>query len=161
METLEDIAHSLARIEGKLDQLLAKPAAAPRAASSANVGEVTPAPDSDLDGEYGDPVVKKDPTRWKGPSMVGKKLSQTTADYCDAVMGLALWKVGKDNEAGDAKKAGYARRDAERALGWKLRLEGGFKAAGPKQDEFGDEDVPFVTSAVSSAMPLDRWRGVF
>lgn len=127
----------LDRIEAKLDQLLAKPA--PRASSApVAVGEVTPAPDSDLDGQYGDPKIKKDPTRWKGPSMVGKRLSQTTPEYCDAVMSLALWKVGKDNEAGDAKKAGYARRDAERALGWKLRLERGYKP--PVAD---DDDIPF------------------
>jgi hypothetical protein len=151
----------LDRIEAKLDQLLAKPKPALRSTSSVPTGEVTPAPDSDLDSEWGDPVVKKDPTRWKGPSMVGKKLSQTSPEFCDAFMGLALWKVGKDMESGDEKKAGYARRDAERALGWKLRLEAGYKASGPKQDEFGDDDIPFVTSAVSSAMPLDRWRGVF
>lgn len=135
----------LDRIEAKLDQLLiAKPKPAPRAASSTSTGGVTPAPDSDLDSQYGDPVVKKDPTRWKGPSMVGKKLSETTPEFCDSFMGLALWKVGKDLEAGDEKKAGYARRDAERALGWKIRLETGYKPSPRVVDEFADDDgIPF------------------
>ena len=131
----------LDRIEAKLDQLLAKPKAAPRAASNVPTGEVTPAPDSDLDGQYGDPIVKTDPKRWDGPPMVGKKFSQTTPAYLDAVMGLALWKVKKDVEAGDEKKAGYARRDAERALGWKLRLEAGYKA--PASQAWNDDDPAF------------------
>jgi len=150
----------LDRIEAKLDQLLAKPTPAPRAASSVSTGDVKPAPDSDLDSQYGDPEIKKDPTRWKGPSMVGKKLSQTTPEYCDAFMGLALWKVGKDMKAGDEKKAGYARRDAERALGWKLRLERGYKASAPSAigDLPDDDDIPFVTSAQWLPLPFCRWR---
>lgn len=131
----------LDRIESKLDQLLAKPAASrPSSPPVSTSGEVKPGPDSDLDSEYGDFVVKKDPPRYKGPSFAGKKLSQTSPEFCDAVMGLALWKAAKDIEAGDEKKAGYARRDAERALGWKLRLEGGFKT-GPSIE--ADDDIPF------------------
>jgi hypothetical protein len=129
----------LDRIEAKLDQLLAKPA--PRAASAAPVGDIAPAPDSDLDGEHGDQVIKFDPKQWKGQSYVGKRMSQTTPEYCDSVLGLAMWKLRKDIEAGDEKKAGYARRDASRALGWKLRLEAGYKP--PQTAASFDDDPPF------------------
>ena len=130
----------LDRIEAKLDQLLTKPAAPTVALSSPPVGDIKPAPDADLMSEYGDAVIKKDPKRWTGPSMVGKKMSQTTPEYCDSVLGLAIWKMTKDLEAGDAKKASYARRDAERALGWRLKLEAGYKPAAPSDDE---DDLPF------------------
>jgi hypothetical protein len=117
----------LDRIEAKLDQLLAKPAPRSVSTPSASVGDIAAAPDSDLDGPHGDFVVKKDPPRYKGPSFAGKRLSQTSAEFCDAVMTFRLWQAGKDTAAGEAVKAGYSRRDAERALGWKLRFESGFK----------------------------------
>ena len=127
----------LDRIEAKLDRLLAtKPVA--RAAVSVPTGEVMPAPDSDLDSIYGDFICKKDPPRYKGPGFAGKRLSQTTPEYCDAVMSFKLWCVGKDLEAGDEKKAGYGRTDAARALGWKLRLESGWKSTHVEQDDFTD-----------------------
>ncbi len=132
----------LDRIEEKLDQLLAKQVASrPASPMRAATGDIGPAPDSDLDGEYGDFVVKKDPPRYKGPSFAGKKLSHTSPDFCEAVMALALWKADKDAGAGDDKKAGYARRDAERALGWKLRLEAGYKP--PSGSAGFDDGDPF------------------
>ena len=146
METLQDIVHGLARIEAKIDQIIAARATTPRPASS-TTGDIVPAPDSDLDSQYGDFALKKDPPRWTGPSFAGKKLSQTTPAYCDAVMSFSLWKAEKDRQAGDEKKAGYSRRDAERALGWKLRLERGHKTAATLPvDDFGppvDDDIPF------------------
>jgi hypothetical protein len=140
----------LDRIEAKLDQLLASKAAPARAPSNPVAGDLSPAPDSDLDSQYGDFALKKDPPRWKGESFAGVKLSRTTPEYCDAVMSFALWKADKDRQSGDDKKAGYSRREAERALGWKLRLERGHKTASapPPRDDFGpppsdDDGIPF------------------
>lgn len=132
----------LDRIEAKIDQLLAaKSARAASSAPSAHAGSVKPAPDADLDGQYGDFVMKKDPPRYKGPSFAGKKLSQTSAEYCEAVMGFKLWQAEKDAAAGDEKKAAYATRDAERALGWKLRFESGYKPSPSREP--GEEEYPF------------------
>jgi hypothetical protein len=144
MDSMEKFAADMSRlleIAERIDAKLGAGSAATLSRAftpSAPAGDLKPAPDSDLDGQYGNPVIKSDPKRWTGPSYVGKRWSETTPEYLDAVIGLALWKLGKDQAAGDEKKAGYARRDAERALGWRLRLEAGYKPPAPV-----DDDCPF------------------
>jgi hypothetical protein len=117
------------------------------------------ADDADLDGEWGDPEVRKDPPRWAGPPMVGRKYSQTSAEYLDSLAGFLAWKAGKDDEKGDeqsAKYAGYARKDAARARGWAARMRSpgwALRATAqppaedtspPVEEEFaGDDDIPF------------------
>ncbi len=98
-------------------------ARAPAATSSASTSNaIAPADDADLDSQYGDEEVRKDPPRWKGESMVGRRLSETTPEFLDSYAGFKMWQAAKDAEAGDEKKADYRRRDAARALGWKARL---------------------------------------
>lgn len=134
------------RIEKKLDQVLAL--LAKGAAPSGGV-----ASDEELDGQYGDPQVRKDPTRWKGQSYVGCNFSCTAPDYLEALASLFDWKAGKDKEkAADASKpteerekaakyARYSETDARRARGWAKRLRDGWKApnreeAPPPQEEW-------------------------
>lgn len=159
----------LARIESKVDALAkGKPAAV----TVPDGGAV--ASDRDLDGQYGDPEVKrKDPPRWDGPSFVGRRYSECPPDYLDCLVGFLEWKAGKDSEKGTDegnKYAKYARTDAARARGWAKRKRAGWKPAptsnaalfgddGPAQP--ADDDIPFATVAQRIALPLDRWRGVF
>lgn len=107
------------------------------------------ASDSDLDGQYGDPVVKYDlkPKYWDGESFIGKKMSECSPEYLDATAkyyGACAFMARKD---GDEKKAGYKDKDAGRARGWAARIRCGFKtepaAYYPPSDVQNDESLPF------------------
>lgn len=122
------------------------------AAAQAPAPATAPAADSDLDGKYGNPEVRKDPPIWVkegGASYVGKPFAMCPPDYLDALASFFDWKAGKDaakgTEDGD-KYAGYARKDAGRARGWAKRLREGWKPK-PPQSEFvtgdGGDDIPF------------------
>ena len=60
MTTMDDVMAALVRIEKKLD---ARPASAGKA-------EGAVADDFDLDGQYGDPEIRNDPSQkyWQGPA---------------------------------------------------------------------------------------------
>jgi len=120
-------------------------------------GEV--ATDAELDGQYGDPEIKKDPTRWQGESFVGRRYSETSPEYLDMVASLEDWRAGKDDEAGQRgemnnrgkPKDGYfARKNAARARGWAKRLRAGWGGAAPKAKKPGyggygeEEPLPFL-----------------
>lgn len=101
------------------------------------------ADDADLDSQYGDPVIRRDPKRWTGESYVGSKFSETTPEYLEEVASFKDWQAGKDAAAGDTKKAGYNRKDAARARGWAKRLREGYRpplGAPQQQADFGDTD---------------------
>lgn len=117
------MTEQLDRIEAKLDQLLAAKAPATQASRFA-VAPGAVAPESELDSQYGNPTVRKDPPKWTGDSFAGKPYSECPADYLESLAGFLEWKAGKDTEKGDAdslKYAGYARKDAARARGWAQR----------------------------------------
>jgi hypothetical protein len=130
----------LDRIEAKLDQLLAAKAPAPQASRFA-VAPGAVAPASELDSQYGDPTVRKDPPKWTGDSFAGKPYSACSPEFLDNLAGFLEWKAGKDTEKGDAdslKYAGYARKDAARARGWAARNR---EKPAPSADLFGGPDV--------------------
>jgi len=119
----------LKRIEDKLDTLLrmATVSTAKRETAAATVaGAMSPAPDSDLGGEHGDPLVKWDPKLWKGESHVGKRYSQCSAEYLDAVVALCQWKVKRSAEKGEDTT--WPIRDGSRAMGWAVRVRAGWVA---------------------------------
>jgi hypothetical protein len=147
--------------------------------TSSSDDDAKPASDADLDGQYGDPQIRKDPTAryWTGRSYVGKTLSQCPADYLRAFARYKQSCAFMNDKAGDpqkAKYAGYDRKDASRAVGWALRIESGRTAAPPPSptsqtggssgdyasdfggDSYADDtsDIPFV----SDAMRLGWWR---
>ena len=138
----------LMRIESKLDQLLAARAAAPRTASTATIAD-----DADLDGQWGDPEVRKDPKRWDGESMVGRRFSETSPKFLQCLAGFLTWQADRDEQKTEdeqaQKYARYKRRDASRALGWAKRLESGWgapapaPAAAPASQPQADEDWGF------------------
>lgn len=91
------------------------------------------ADDDELDGKYGDPVVKKDPTTnyWKGQSFLNKHLSECSPEYLDAFAKYRdVCAKMKEKDGTEAKKkyAAFDRRDAARARGWARRLRSGWVA---------------------------------
>lgn len=87
------------------------------------------AEDNDLDGDYGNPEIRFDPKPkyWNGASFAGKRFSECTAEYLDAMakyLKACAWGARKD---GDDKKAGYKEKDAARARGWARRIRNGYK----------------------------------
>ncbi len=85
-----------------------------------------------LDGEYGDPEIKRDPPRWDGPPVAPRRMSQCSADYLDVVAGFYDWAAGKADEKGEVTVKGkpvseYKRRDAALARGWAARIRSGWK----------------------------------
>lgn len=122
-EKLDAILSMLVRIDEKLG---ARPASA----------EIEIASDRELDSATGDEEVKKDPKRWKGESYAGKKMSETTPEYLDAVADFNRWAAGmseakarEKERAGESvaaekerSNAGYRRRSARLAAGWAKRL---------------------------------------
>lgn len=82
------------------------------------------ASDEDLDGKYGNPEVRKDPSRWKGESMVGRKYSECPPEFLDVLAALCDWRAEQDEKKGDARSK-WARLDALRARGWAKRMRTG------------------------------------
>lgn len=168
-------AHSLKRIADALEKILAR--MAPNAPPPPPGEEV--ASDGDLNGQYGDPEIKKDPRDWSGPSYVGMRYSDAPAEYLDLLAGFLRWKAGKnDDDAAketDAEKkkklvkyAKYARTDAARARGWAHRKRsgwakseeapsgGGWDTGGDVYS--GDNEIPFASSAMVRGETVPRWE---
>lgn len=88
-------------------------------------GSITVATDYDLDSQYGDEEVKRDPKRWTGQPVAPCRMSQCPPDYLDELASFKDWQAGKEEEKGtpEGKKyAGYDRKSAARARGWAARL---------------------------------------
>jgi hypothetical protein len=135
----------------KLDRILAILEAQPRATTAAPQRAAV-ADDADLDGPYGNPIVKRDPTSWAkknpGKTIAPCVMSDGPADWLDAVASFYDWQADQDaangktytdKKTGEEKPSGgLQRRDAARARGWAARV----RAGKVKQ---GDEDasVPF------------------
>lgn len=100
------------------------------------------ATDADLDGPYGDPIIKaKDPRDWSGQTQVGKRLSECTAEYLEMVADRLDYFASREK---DATKAGYNRKDAVRARGWAARVRAGrvHPQAAQAQDSARDGGFP-------------------
>jgi len=142
----------IARIRADLDTLEAQLTGQPVQRTGASKGLPTPADDADLDGQYGNPTVRKDPPRWTGSSFVGATFSDCPADYLKDLAGFLAWCADKSDEknemANNGKpRSGYLRKDAARALGWAQRNE---RKAAPRPkakptslNDPDDSEVPF------------------
>lgn len=88
------------------------------------------ASDRDLDGQYGDPVVRFMPRDWTGPSMKGRRFSQCEPDFLE-MLAETLDYFGQQSDANGEKTNGgkplgdYKRQDAARARGWAKRQRDG------------------------------------
>lgn len=88
------------------------------------------ATDRDLDGNYGNPVVKFDPRDWTGASCKGLKFSDCPAPFLDLLAETFDYFAGQaeaKNEKTNSGKsvADYKRQDAARARGWAARIRSG------------------------------------
>lgn len=90
------------------------------------------APDSDLDGQWGDPTIKaKDPRDWTGPSMKGRRFSECSSEYLELLAKRMDFFAEQEERTGKTTTSGkptapYTRRDAARARGWAKRHRDGW-----------------------------------
>lgn len=122
-----------------LEAARAAPAPSPAAVQSAPAGGGV-APARDLDGKYGNPIVRKDPPRWGGESCKGRPFSECPADYLDELAGFLDWRAEREAEQPEkAKYARFSRADAARARGWAARA----RMAPVPQQSVTDDEIPF------------------
>lgn len=88
------------------------------------------ASDRDLDGKYGDPILRFIPRDWTGASFKNCHFSQCPADLLDIVAESLEWFGKQADEKGELTDRGkpvgdYKRADAARARGWAKRIREG------------------------------------
>lgn len=120
--------------------------------------------DSDLDSQYGDPIVNaKDPRDWTGPTQKGKRFSQCSSEYLELLASRLDFfadiaeKEGKTTAAGKPV-APYNRRDAARARGWAKRVREGWEPTNGAQSSsaasFGDSESAFAGAPTDDDIPF-------
>ena len=118
------------------------------------------ATDEDLDGKYGNPVVKFMPRDWTGEDYKGRRMSEMPAPLLDMVAKAYDYfaKRAEDNHemTNTGKPAGpFKRQDAARARGWAKRVREG------KGQVFQPPALPPQgTWAGEDALPTDVWATV-
>ncbi len=125
----------LARIEG-----VGAPASngAPTSRYAVAAGAV--ADDRELDSPMGNPQVRKDPPRWGGDSMVGRTLSECSAEFLECFAEFKTYTGSNPRDVPNgAKYAEYDLKDAARARGHARRnaARGGTYAANASRDRDG------------------------
>ena len=101
------------------------------------------ASDADLDGKYGDPIVKaRDPKDWTGEPQQGNRFSECPAEYLDMVAERLDYfsSQNKGETEEDRKKLKFNKLDAARARGWAARIRAGYKP--PTFAPTGSTDFP-------------------
>lgn len=96
------------------------------------------ATDRDLDGKYGDPVVKFMPRDWTGPNFKTRKFSECPPDLLDMLAEtfefFARQSDDKNERTDKGKPVGdYKRADAARARGWAKRIREGRHVQAPHE----------------------------
>lgn len=109
----------LRRIEQKLDEVLKLVKYAPTPTKDLAPKSVNYA---DLDGKYGNPVVRLVPSKWTGPDYKGWKFADCPAEFLDEMSGMldAISRKQSQDPA-KAKFADWSAKDAARARGWAAR----------------------------------------
>jgi hypothetical protein len=115
------------------------------------------ADDVDLDGPYGDPIIKAaDPRDWHGDSQKGKRFSECPPGYLDLVASRLDYFAQQAEAEGRLTTSGkpvapFNRRDAARARGWAKRLRAGWKRPTLEDESVG---VFFGETSPSVAQPI-------
>lgn len=152
MDPMEKLASDMARlleVADRIDKKLGAGAAATLSQAVTSAGTV--ADDADLDGKYGDPIIRMNipAFKWSGEQHKGKKMSAVRdADFLDAYALQLEWsadedvKKGKtytDKNTGEVKLSDgkLSRNDAARSRGWAKRVRAGRVTAA----EFGDDVI--------------------
>ena len=161
MSDIDELTKDVGMIVARLNSLERKLAAVALALGPAHVsqaaqavgGAVTVADDSDLDSEWGDFVVKKDPSRWKGESYAGSTLSHCPSDYLRVLASQYDWMAEQDERANKVytnkrgeivPTAPFKRKDAARARGWAERNRDKVAATAPAAEAANaSEEIPF------------------
>lgn len=156
IQLLTDIRDSLRSIDASMRELVArKRAAAPPAVAS----------DRDLDGKYGNPVLKFNPRDWNGAPFKGRRFSECPPDLLDLVAKTFDWfaeQAEQKNERANNGKpiADYKRQDAARARGWAKRIRDGghvqMSPASAPESGWADEG-----EEVAAGEPASSWAGGF
>lgn len=121
MSATDETLALLRSIDASLKELVArKRAAQPKAVAS----------DRDLDGKYGDPVLRFSPRDWTGQSFKNCHFSQCPPDLLDLVADTLDWFGRQADEKGELTDKGkpvgdFKRADAARARGWAKRAREG------------------------------------
>ncbi len=115
------------------------------------------ADDNDLDSQWGNPVVRKNPKDWTGDSCEGLKYSDCPPAFLEMLAGLLDWQARKSDEkneltANGKPRSSFLKKDAARARGWARRNGSkGQRPVGrpaprpaPMEDPIPDADVPFL-----------------
>lgn len=102
-----------------------------RSGGTTSSGATVPASDAELQSQYGDPQVRRDPRRWAGNSYMGAKFSQCPTDYLLCKAEELEYFANKNRNDPNAKKTTKGKfyweldlRDASRARGWAARNRG-------------------------------------
>jgi hypothetical protein len=133
---LTAIRDSLASIDRGIQQLVAqKRAEAPKEIAS----------DRDLDGKFGNPILKFNPRDWTGRPSKGRRFSECPPDLLDIVARTFDWfaeQAEQKRELTDKGKpvAEFKRADAARARGWAKRIrEGRYVQAAAESSDAGSD----------------------
>ena len=123
---------------------------------SASAGAAV-ASDRELDGKYGNPVIKFDPRDWNGESFKGAHMSQCPPEYLEMVAEtfdyFARQAEDKDERTERGKPvADFKRADAARARGWAKRIREG-KVAPPVREPVG------AAAGADWSAGDDEWSG--
>lgn len=128
------------------------------------------ADDADLDSEWGNPAIRKDPPRWQGDSFAGMPMSEASPEYLESLAGFLDWCAAKADEKNELANNGklrsiYLRKDAARARGWALRngnrptrtvIKGDKLKEEPIPGYESDDDVPFLGATISTWPSLEK-----
>lgn len=96
------------------------------------------APDSDLDGQYGNEKIRMVPRDWKGAPRKGWLMARCEPEFLDLYAVAMMHFAAKNEASGETKKARYDRLAAARARGWAKRLREGWVP----QTSFGSGEAP-------------------
>lgn len=132
--------------------------AAERCAKALEILAPEIASDRDLDSQYGDPQVKKDPRDWTGEQIAPRPMSECPAEYLDILADFYSWQAAKAEEKNEVTSAGkpvapYRRQDAARARGWAKRIRAGWKPTRQASDAVPGDNVSQWTD--DSSVPND------
>lgn len=79
--------------------------------------------DEMLDRPKGDPKVNFPPRSWRGPDFTGKRFSECSPEFLDAMAEVLTWAADNPREGKERFAVGN-RLDAKRARAWARRLRG-------------------------------------
>lgn len=118
---LASIDASLKRLVELSEKRLARAAASPKAENSEAV-----APDSDLDGQHGDEIVKFAPRDWTGRNFVRHRMSECPTPFLEMLAESCEYFARKNDERSEKDSKGspksyWDKQTARRARGWAIR----------------------------------------